>query len=308
MGTPEFAVPALEMLLQEEYPLLGVVTQPDRKKGRKAQLTPPPVKIVAEKHHIPVFQPARLRDSEELEQICQLKPDLIVTAAYGQILPTTLLEVPPFRCINLHASLLPKYRGGAPIHWAIYHGEDKTGVTIMYMEEKLDAGDMLMQQSVPITTTTDVGDMYQKLSVLAADMLQELLPRLIKGEIEPVVQDHSIATYAPNIKREDEEIQWERTAKQIDYHIRAFCPWPGTYTYWREKRVKVWQAICLEQISTKIPGTVLGFSDEGIQIATGEGVLQLQELQVAGKKRMDVSQFLQGNHLEIGERFGLWKD
>lgn len=197
MGTPDFAVPALTMLVKEGYPVVGVVTQPDRPRGRKRQPQPSPVKLVAERYALPILQPERLRDESAIADVLALQPDLIVTAAYGQILPDTILTAPPLRCVNIHASLLPRYRGGAPIHWAIVNGEAETGVTLMYMASRLDAGDILRQESIPITPMDDVGTLHDKLSHLGEKMLRQLLPDLVAGRVNPIPQEEEKATLHP---------------------------------------------------------------------------------------------------------------
>ncbi|WP_089967613.1 methionyl-tRNA formyltransferase [Lihuaxuella thermophila] len=304
MGTPDFAVPSLEALVAENYHVVGVVTQPDRPKGRKKELTSPPVKVAAEQHHIPVFQPVKLRDPEAVQTVLGLKPDLIVTAAYGQILPEEILKAPRFGCINVHASLLPKYRGGAPIHRAIMEGEKETGVTIMYMVKALDAGDMIAQRAVPITERDHVGSMHDKLSRVGADLLKEVLPRLIRGEIQAVPQDESQATYAPNIRREDEKMDWTRPAEELARQVRGLHPWPVAFTLWKGKPFKIWWAEPSGEPAEKSPGTVKRVAEDGIAVATGEGTLILKEVQPSGKKRMSVEEFVRGRQMEAGERLG----
>ena len=208
MGTPDFSVPVLQNLIEKRYDICAVVTQPDRPVGRKRVLTPPPVKVEAERHDIPVFQPEKIRDQTQLDPILALKPDLIITAAYGQILPNSLLEAPKYGCINVHASLLPELRGGAPIHYAILQGKEKTGITIMYMVEKLDAGDIISQVEVAITEDDDVGTLHDKLSEAGSELLLETLPKLISGKINSRQQDDQQATFASNITREQEKINW----------------------------------------------------------------------------------------------------
>jgi methionyl-tRNA formyltransferase len=304
MGTPDFAVPSLEALIAENYHVVAVVTQPDRPKGRKKELTPPPVKVAAQKHNIPVFQPEKLRDPEAVQTVLDLKPDLIVTAAYGQILPEEILKAPRLGCINVHASLLPKYRGGAPIHRAIMDGEKETGVTIMYMVKALDAGDMIAQRAVPITERDHVGSMHDKLSRVGADLLKEVLPRLIKGEIQAVPQDESLATYAPNIRREDEKMDWTRSAEELARQVRGLHPWPVAFTLWKGKPFKIWWAEPSKETAEGTPGTVKRVEEDGIAVATGEGTLILKEVQPSGKKRMSVEEFVRGRQMEAGERLG----
>lgn len=304
MGTPDFAVPSLEALVAENYHVVAVVTQPDRPKGRKKELTPPPVKVAAQKHNIPVFQPEKLRDPGAVQTVLDLKPDLIVTAAYGQILPEEILKAPRLGCINVHASLLPKYRGGAPIHRAIMEGETETGVTIMYMVKALDAGDMIAQRAVPITERDHVGTMHDKLSRVGADLLKEVLPRLIRGEIQAVPQDESLATYAPNIRREDEKIDWTCSAEELARQVRGLHPWPVAFTLWKGKPFKIWWAEPSKEPAEKAPGTVKRVEEDGIAVATGEGTLILKEVQPSGKKRMSVEEFVRGRQMEAGERLG----
>lgn len=296
MGTPDFAVPCLRKLVENQYNVVGVVTQPDRPKGRKKELAAPPVKEAALALGIPVFQPEKLR-VDGVEEILALQPDLIVTAAYGQILPTEMIRYPKYGCINVHASLLPKYRGGAPIHKSIIDGQPETGVTIMYMVEKLDAGDMLSQVRVPIADEDNVGSMHDKLSEAGSDLLLETIPRLIAGEITPVAQDETQVTYAWNIKREDEELHWEKGARELFNQVRGLNPWPVAYTRINGQVMKVWEARILEEDSHSeaVPGTLLAVSPEGIDVQTGKGILRLLAIQPAGKKAMKVSDYARGN-------------
>lgn len=306
MGTPDFAVPSLRALLSGGYTIIGVVTQPDRPKGRKRVLTPTPVKEEALTQSLPVFQPEKLREPASLQQIIDLKPDLIVTAAYGQILPKALLDVPQYGCINVHGSLLPQYRGGAPIQRAIMNGETLTGVTIMYMAEGLDTGDMISRVEVAITETDTAGTVFNKLSTAGAELLMQTLPDLLDGQLKGIPQDHEQATYAPNLKREDERIDWHRSAKQIYNQVRGLSPWSGGFTLWNEELLKVWQCRIGNDRALApdiVPGTVLTVSDEGIEVATGSGTLLLTEIQPAGKKALDVVQFNRGSKLEVGTVF-----
>lgn len=306
MGTPDFAVPSLRLLLEEkdQVEVIGVVTQPDRPKGRKKVLTPPPVKVEAIKHDLPVFQPQKLRSEEAIRQVLELQPDLIVTAAYGQILPEPVLNAPKYGCINVHASLLPKYRGGAPIHHAIINGEKETGVTIMYMVKALDAGDMLLQRAIPITSGDNVGTMHDKLANLGAELLKEVLPSILDGTVQAVPQDDEQATFAPNITREDEKIDWERTAQELDCQIRGLCPWPVAYTLWKGKPFKIWKASVVNEETQGEPGTVIRLDANGIVVATGKGLLRLTEVQPSGKKPMPARQFINGRQMKAGDRFG----
>ncbi|WP_202079905.1 methionyl-tRNA formyltransferase [Caldalkalibacillus salinus] len=308
MGTPDFAVPSLEALIDSEYDIVGVVTQPDRPKGRKKVLTPPPVKETALAHGLPVLQPQKLKGSDELKKLQSWAPDLIVTAAFGQLLPEEVLSLPHLGCMNVHASLLPKYRGGAPIHHAIINGERETGVTIMYMVKALDAGDIISQKSIPIEDEDDVASMFNKLSHLGAELLVDTLPALIEGRIQPTPQEPDLVSYAPNIQREDEQIDWTKSGKDIYNHIRGMRPFPGSFTTMEGDVVKVWVAeITNDKHLDPSPGTIYQLDADSLKVVCGDGTgLTLKEIQPAGKKRMSVSDFLHGsgNHWRVGMTFG----
>lgn len=296
MGTPDFATQSLEALITNGYQVVGVVTQPDRPVGRKRVLTPPPVKDLALRHGLPVYQPEKIRESEAVQSVLDAtRPDLIVTAAYGQILPVSLLEAPKHGCINIHASLLPKYRGGAPIHASIINGEKETGVTIMYMVQALDAGDMISKVIVPIEERDTAASMFEKLATAGADLLIETLPKLLKGEITPEPQNHEEATFAPNIRRENERLDWNKSAREIYNQVRGMNSWPVAFTTFEGKVWKVWWAEVVElagQLAT--PGTIIGRTEDGLIIACGAGSIILKEIQPEGKKRMSVYDFLRG--------------
>ncbi|MBO0442666.1 methionyl-tRNA formyltransferase [Vagococcus fluvialis] len=295
MGTPGFSVPILNGLVAEGYDVLRVVTQPDRLVGRKKVLTPPPVKEAALKHGIKVLQPEKISGSPEMEEIISLNPDLIVTAAFGQFLPETLLKAPKLGAINVHASLLPKYRGGAPVHYSIIKGDSETGVTIMRMVKKMDAGDMLSQKAIPISKTDDVGSMFDKLSLLGKDMLLEMLPEFIAGNIKEIPQDETLVTYSPNITREEEQIDWNKTSELIDCQVRGMRPWPVAFTTYQETRVKLWDTTPLDETTTKAPGTIIKINKKNFLVACGEGtVLQINDLQPAGKGRLKAVEYLNG--------------
>lgn len=306
MGTPAFSVPILNGLVEEGYDVLRVVTQPDRPVGRKKILTPPPVKEAALKHGIKVLQPEKISGSEEMMEIIDLKADLIVTAAFGQFLPEKLLEAPKFGAINVHASLLPKYRGGAPVHYSIMKGDAKTGVTIMRMIKKMDAGDILAQESLPIERTDDVGSMFDKLSLLGKEMLLKMLPDFLAGDVEEIPQDEEKVTYSPNISREEEQVSWEKTATLIDCQVRGMRPWPVAFTMYQETRVKLWDVLPLEEKTSEKPGTIIQINKKNFWVASGEGtVLQVNELQPAGKGRLKAVEYLNGigRSMEVGQSF-----
>lgn len=303
MGTPDFSVPVLRQLVEDGYDVIGVVTQPDKPIGRKKVIKQTPVKEEAIKHGIKVYQPVKLRES--YEEILALKPDLIVTAAYGQILPNAILETPQFGCINVHASLLPKYRGGAPIHKSIIDGNDKTGITIMYMVEKLDAGDILTQVEVPIEEKDHVGSMHDKLSAAGAKLLSETIPLLVEGKITPVPQKEDEVTFAWNITREQEKIDWNRSGDEIYNHIRGLHPWPVAYTLLNGQPLKVWWAEKQETNAFTEPGTVIGIHENGLQVATGDQTsIIITDLQLSGKKRMLANDYLKGASVPQGLKLG----
>lgn len=293
MGTPDFSTAILEMLIDTEE-VIAVVTQPDRPVGRKRVLTPPPVKKVAVAHDIPVYQPEKLSGSAELETLLQTECDLIVTAAFGQLLPESLLEHPKFGAVNVHASLLPKYRGGAPIHQAIIDGEAETGVTIMYMVKKLDAGDIISQQAIPIEDKDNVGTMHDKLSRLGTELLKETLPSIINGTNDRTPQDEALVSFASNIQREDERIDWTQDARTIFNHIRGLSPWPVAYTTFEDKNMKLYEAQFVKGQSGR-SGEIIDVTKKHIIVGTGsDDAIALTEIQLAGKKRMSVAQFLSG--------------
>lgn len=305
MGTPDFSVPILKMLAQSSYDIVLVVTQPDRPKGRKKVLTAPPVKEEAKKQQIPVYQPTNIKS--QTDEILKYKPDLIITAAYGQILPKKLLEAPPFGCINVHASILPELRGGAPIHYAILEGKKETGITIMYMDEKLDAGDILTQEKITIEQSDDVGTLHQKLSILGAKLLKETLPKLFDQQLKPIKQDDSKATYAPNITREQEKIDWSKDQVHVYNHIRGLHPWPVAFTSLNGKRLKIWNAeIDKNDYPQASPGEVVHISNsQSFSVACGnQKAIKITEVQPEGKTKMAAKQFLNGGQIKLGTILG----
>ncbi|MTD30291.1 methionyl-tRNA formyltransferase [Planomicrobium sp. YIM 101495] len=303
MGTPAFSVPILRMLSEEGHDIIAVVTQPDRPVGRKKQMTPTPVKEEALRLGLPVLQPEKLKNPEELEEVLALEPDLIITAAFGQILPKELLDAPKLGAINVHASLLPEYRGGAPIHQAVIDGKDETGVTIMYMAEKLDAGDIISQQAEAITPEDDTGSMFDKLSVVGTDLLKETLPSIIDGTNARIPQNHDEATFARNISREQERIDWTQPAQAIVNQVRGLSPWPVAFTTFNDGTMKIWKAAVSEHDAAGNPGQVLALDKDAIIVKTGTGAIAVTELQPSGKKRMTAKDYLQAPKLQAGDLF-----
>ena len=307
MGTPQFAVPVLEGLIENNYEIIAVVTQPDRVVGRKKVLTKTPVKQVAEKHQLPVYQPEKISGSQEMEALMQLDADLIVTAAYGQFLPQTLLDAPKHGAINVHASLLPKYRGGAPIHYAVMNGDKETGVTIMEMVKQMDAGAMIAQQAIPITKEDTCGTMFEKLSMVGRDLLLSCLDDYIAEKITPIMQNEAEATYSPNISREQERLsfaQW--TAVEMDNHVRGMNPFPIAHVMLQGKRVKLYEVTPLEQQTSKEAGTIVAINKDSIDVACAkQTILRLQSFQLEGKARMDAKDYLNGalRQLKEGDTF-----
>lgn len=307
MGTPAFAVPSLQMLLEEGYEVVAVVTQPDRPQGRKKTLTPSPVKAAALSLGLPVLQPERMRRPEAVAELAAYEPDLIVTAAYGQILPKAVLELPQYGCVNVHGSLLPKYRGGAPIQRCIINGEKLTGVTLMYMAEGLDTGDMISRVEVPIEEEDTSGILFEKLSVAGCELLKAEMPRLAKGRVQATPQDDSEATYAPNLTREDERIDWSVSSQDIYNRIRGLVPFSGAFTLWNGETFKVWAAqkpAADGGGSGVVPGTVIEVSGDGVKVKTGNGSLSLTMVQPAGKKAMTAADFSRGAAMKPGTVLG----
>ena len=297
MGTPAFAAPILEGLIQtNDYEVLAVVTQPDRPVGRKRILTPSPVKEVALKHGIEVLQPQKLSGSEEMQRVISLAPDLIVTAAFGQFLPTKLIAAAKVGAVNVHGSLLPKYRGGAPVQYAIMNGDQETGVTIIYMVKKMDAGDMLAQAKLPIGPHDDTGSIFAKMSILGRDTLLATQPKLVAGELVAQKQDESQVVFSPTIKPEEEKLSLTLNAKQIDWKVRALRPAPGAYfENFNGKRTKLWDVTPLAETTSLPAGAVVAVTKHELKLAAADGsVYQVNELQPAGKPRMQVTAYLNG--------------
>lgn len=301
MGTPEFALPTLEGLLDAGVNLVGVYTQPDRPKGRGNKLTASPVKELALARNLPVFQPERLRRPEAVAELRQLAPDLIVVVAYGQILPKSVLEIPRYQCINVHASLLPKHRGAAPINKAIVDGETTTGVTTMLMDVGLDTGAMLVKRSTPIGPDETAGQIHDRLALLGREAMEETLRLLCAGELLPEQQDDRLSSYAPMMSKEDGLINWQHSARQIHNQVRGLDPWPGAYTFLEDKLLKIARTSIDEQ-AAGTPGEVLSADATGVRVACGQGALIIGELQLPGKKRLCARDFLSGQRLLPGTR------
>lgn len=296
MGTPEFSVPVLEALI-ENYQVVGVVTQPDKEVGRHHEIKPTPVKEVALKNNILVLQPQRIK--KEYQEILDLKADLIVTCAYGQMIPKEILDAPKYGCINVHASLLPKLRGGAPIHRAIINNETRTGITIMYMVEKMDAGDILAQEETPIFKEDNVGILHDRLSKMGAKLLIETIPDLINGKIKPIPQKEEEVTYAWNIKREEEKIDFNQRTIDIYNQIRGLNPWPGGYALLEGKVVKIYEARISDSFfTTKKNGEIGKIYEDGIGVSTKDGEIIITKLQPSGKRKMLAKEYLNGVHEE----------
>ena len=304
MGTPEFAVPSLERLIQaEDIHVVGVVTRPDKPKGRSRAPVPSPVKQVALRHGIEVFQPRTLRKPESQEPIRAWRPDLIVVAAFGLILPRDVLDIPPHGCLNVHASLLPRWRGAAPIPAAIIAGDEETGVTIMLMDEGVDTGPILAQRREPIYPEDTTETLGRRLAHLGATLLVETIPRWVGGELVPVPQDEARATYAPMLKKSDGWIRWEEPAHLIERKVRAYWPWPTAMTRWQGRVLKILRAKAHPQEVPGLPGTVIPW-EKGAAVITGEGVLELLQVQLAGKRPLEIATFLRGARGFVGSVLG----
>ena len=313
MGTPQFAAEILKgLLLQSPYEVIAVVTQPDRPVGRKRVLTPSPVKLLALEHQLPVYQPERISRSNEVDELISLEADLIITAAYGQFIPSRLIDAMPHGAINVHASLLPKYRGGAPIHYAIWNGDHETGISIIYMTKQMDAGDVLAQRPTAIMPTDNVGDLFERLAILGRELLLDTLVKLFSNEITPMPQVEAEVVFSPTITKEQEQLNWQQSAWQIDCHVRAFNPWPSTYTWLAGQRIKIWLGHPIdateigELASAAAPGTILGVKRKQLIVQAGDMTYYaIQEWQESGKKRVTIADYLKGNAAEtlIGQVF-----
>ena len=305
MGTPEFAVPSLEALLHPDLErvvqVIGVVTQPDRPKGRGQRLMPPAIKLLAERHSLPVVQPPKMKDPEFLDTLRRWAPDLIVVTAFGRILPPVILDLPPKGCVNVHGSLLPKYRGAAPIQWAIINGETETGITTMLMDPGMDTGPMLMKASLPILPEETAGELAARLAPLGGRLLTETIRALLEDRISPIPQDASLATLAPLLKKEDGTLDWQSEPVAVVNRVRGLTPWPGAATYYGEERWLVRRARAAGTERAE-PGTVLAATNDGLQVAAGTGSVLIQELQASSGKRLAMKQCLAGHAVMIGSK------
>lgn len=305
MGTPDFSVGTLEALIRAGHQVVLAVTQPDKPKGRGGKMQFPPVKETAMEHGIPVFQPRKVREPENIEELRKYQADVIVVVAFGQILPREILKLTPYGCINVHASLLPSYRGAAPIQWAVINGETVSGVTTMQMDEGLDTGDMLLKTEVPLEPEETGGSLHDKLAAAGASLCVRTLKALEEGTVTPKKQGESPTAYASMLKKEMGEIRWEEPAISIERLIRGLNPWPSAYTGWQDKTMKIWEAEVLEEDSGQEPGTVVRVDKDGFLVQTGKGLLKVTALQIPGKKRMEADAFLRGYSMEPGEKLGI---
>ena len=317
MGTPDFAVGALEAIIAAGHQVEAVVTQPDRPRGRGKEVQITPVKACAMAHEIPVFQPVRVKEKEAVEVLRSYGADIFVVAAFGQLLSEEILAMPKYGCVNIHASLLPKYRGAGPIQWAIVDGEEKTGVTIMQMDKGLDTGDMLMKTEVVIAPGETGDSLHDKLAAAGAELIVEALPKIERGEITPVRQNEEESCYAKRLDKSMGRIDWQLDAKKLDCLIRGLLSWPGAYTRFRGRNLKIWEEVVTseaelaaeglelqEDVVHAVPGTVVGVKKEAFYVRTGEGILKILAVQPEGKKRMPVKDFLLGYQIKTGEQLG----
>lgn len=301
MGTPDFSVPTLESLVNSRHEVVAVVTQPDKPKGRGKEIHMTPVKETALRYQIPVYQPQKAREASFVEEIRSLNPDVMVVIAFGQILSKELLEVPKYGCVNIHASLLPKYRGAAPIQWAVINGDKETGITTMMMDVEMDTGDMLEKKVITLDEKETGGSLFDRLSLLGGDLILSTLDHLEEGTLVPEKQDHEKATYVKKISKSMGDIDWTMDAEVIERLIRGLNPWPSAYTRLNGKMLKIWQAKVIESNREGAePGQILEASGDTLSVQTGNGILSIEELQLEGKKRMDTAAFLRGFPVETG--------
>ena len=298
MGTPDIAATCLEKILADGFNVVGVYTQPDRPKNRGMKLAYSPVKEVALAHSIPVYQPENFREDGDVEQLRALRPDVVAVVAYGRILPQRVLDIPPKGCINIHASLLPAYRGSAPYQWAVLDGCKETGVTAMYLCREMDAGDMIDVAKTSIGENETAGELLDRLAVLGADLLSQTLTKIENNTVNATPQDSSLATYAPMLDKTMCPIDWSKTAQQVHNHVRGMNPWPVAITELGGKRFKIYSTEILEETTNATPGTVLGLTKTGLKMACGDGVIEIRILQAEGGKRMAAPDYFRGHPLE----------
>ena len=301
MGTPDFAVPCLKTL-NENYEVIAVITQPDRPKGRGQKLTPSPIKEYALEHNLTVLQPEKIKTSETEEQLKKLAPDLIVVVAFGQILSKAILDIPQLGCINVHASLLPKYRGAAPIHWSIINGETKTGITTMYMDVGLDTGDMILKEEVSISAKMNTGELHDTLMNIGAKTLLQTIKQIAEGSVVRNKQNDAKASYAPLLTKELERINWLLPAQEIYNLVRGLNPWPVAFSIFKGKKLKIWQTKVIDTVATGEIGTVLSITETGFTVQTGKGILEILELQPESKRKMTAKDFVCGNQIAINDK------
>ena len=304
MGTPGFAVPSLRALLDAGAEILLVVTQPDRPRGRGRRVAAPPVKQLAQERGLEVYQPKKVKSPEAVEHITALGPSCLVVVAYGQLLSAEILEIPPLGAVNVHASLLPKYRGPAPIHWALIQGEAETGVTTMFMDADMDTGDILLQREAVIQPEETAGSLHDRLAEKGARILVKTLHLLKQGSLEPRAQDSSQATYAPMLAKEDGRVDWHEDAERICCRIRGLDPWPGGFTTWQGKRLKLFGCRALSISTQAEPGTVIAAAEDGLQVAAGEGAVLIETVQLEGGRPLAVTDFLRGHQFQVEDKLG----
>lgn len=304
MGTPDYAAEALRALIAAGHEITAVVTQPDKPKGRSKELVPSPVKVCALEHNIPVLQPVRIKRPEAIEELRKYPADVYVVAAFGQILSQEILDIPKYRSLNIHASLLPKYRGCSPIQHVIIDGEEKTGITIMQMDAGIDTGDMLYKKEITIRDNDNYETLHDKLMVLGGEAIVEALVLLEEGKLTPEKQNGEESCYAPMIEKGMGEIDFSKSAVAIDRKIRGMTPWPSAYTFYRGKQMKIWKAVPVTEAVAHKPGEIIAVEKDSVLVATGEGALRIYELQLEGKKRMTTHDFLLGVKMQPGEVLG----
>lgn len=302
-GTPSFALPTLQSLLEGPDQVVGVVTQPDREKGRGRKVVISPVKELALRHGLNPLQPEKAKEETFQGALKDLQPDIMVVVAYGQILPKSVLRIPKYGAVNVHASLLPKYRGAAPIAWAILKGEKVTGVTTMLLDEGMDTGDILLQTEIPIGDGETCEGLHNRLASSGAQLLLETLEKMKVGGVQPVSQDHSKATYAPPLKKEDGHIDWKKEAVKIHRQVRAFNPWPGAFTKWGDQLLKIYQGEIRERSPVGKPGTVIWVGSDFIEVETGKDSYLIKEIQLEGRRKMTIREFLSGHPIPVGAVF-----